>query len=317
MTDFLNWLLGIKAAPDWVSGSDTQWRLDFLNPPEGLRAVAAVAAGLGAVVGIWYLYRLEGRSLSWLARLVLSGLRLAIVACMAFMLLELVVEFTKSEQVPSHLLVLMDTSESMSLADPYSDASTAREAALRLDLKGADGEPDVTALRKLSRLQLSQRVVGELLDELADGRVVTLYGFDTKLTPLAPDAPLEGLTARGASTGIGDAIAGALAAHRGQDLAGILLVTDGRSNSGLDPRDAAAVAGVQKTPIVVLAAATPEPPRNVKLAGINADKEVFIRDPAEIGVLVEAQGLKDATASVTLEQQIDDGSWKEIGREQV
>ncbi|HEV3024835.1 MAG TPA: hypothetical protein VGX76_20305, partial [Pirellulales bacterium] len=317
MTDFLNWLLGIKAAPDWVGGSDTQWRLDFLNPPEGLRAVAAVAAGLGAVVGIWYLYRLEGRSLSWLARLVLSGLRLAIVACMAFMLLELVVEFTKSEQVPSHLLVLMDTSESMSLADPYSDASTAREAALRLDLKAADGEPDVTALRKLSRLELSQRVVGELLGELADGRVVTLYGFDTKLTPLAPDAPLEGLTARGASTGIGDAIAGALAAHRGQDLAGILLVTDGRSNSGLDPRDAAAVAGVQKTPIVVLAAATPEPPRNVKLAGINADKEVFIRDPAEIGVLVEAQGLKDATASVTLEQQIDDGSWKEIGREQV
>ena len=317
MISFLNWLLGIKAAPDWVSGADTQWRLDVQARPEGIWAVAAVAAAVVAIAGVWYLYRLEGRSLSWFARAALSGLRLAIVVCMAFMLLELVVEFTKSELVPSHLLVLMDTSESMSLADPYSDASTAREAAQRLDLMAADGEPDVSALRKLSRLQLSQRVVGELLSALGDGRVVSLYGFDGKLTPLAPEAGLDGLAARGSSTGIGDALAGVLAAHRGQDLAGILLVTDGRSNSGLDPRDAAAVAGEQKVPIVALAAATPEPPRNVKLAGINADKEVFIRDPAEIGVLVEAQGLKDATASVTLEQQIDDGSWREIGREQV
>ena len=142
MSSFLNWLLGIKAAPDWVSGDDTQWHLDMQARPEGLWAVAAVAAGVVAVAGIWYLYRLEGRSLSWFARVVLSGLRLAIVVCMAFMLLELVVEFTKSELVPSHLLVLMDTSESMSLADPYSDASTAREAAQRLDLMAADGEPD-------------------------------------------------------------------------------------------------------------------------------------------------------------------------------
>src|SRR5438105_15192993 len=101
---FLNWLLGIKAAPDWVGGPDSQWRLDVQAMPEGLKAVAAVVAAVAAVAGIWLLYRVEGRSLSAFARLVLSALRLLVVVCVAFMLLELVVEFTKSELVPSHLL---------------------------------------------------------------------------------------------------------------------------------------------------------------------------------------------------------------------
>ncbi len=59
----------------------------------------------------------------------------------------------------------------------------------------------------------------------------------------------------------------------GEPLAGVLLATDGRSNSGADPRHVAALAGKQGVPIVSLAAGTPEKPRNARLADIEANSK--------------------------------------------
>lgn len=316
MTGFFDWLLGLKASPDWVRGPESRWRLEFQSLPSGPWAALAVAAAVAGVLAIGWLYRREGRSLSLAVRLLLGSLRVLILLGVSFMLLEMVIVITKPELIPSRLLVLVDTSESMSLGDPYSDDSTAREAAEGLGLRTPDDQPDLTALRERSRLEHVQRVVGETLDKLKQGREISVYSFDSQLKPLAEGQSLEGLRAGGSVTGIGDALAGALAAHRGQPLAGILLATDGRSNSGADPRDIAAQAGKDGVPIVSLAAGTLEGPRNVRLADIEASPVIFIRDPVDISVLIESRGLKDATASVSLEQRQEDGSWREIGREQ-
>jgi hypothetical protein len=344
MHPWLEWLLGIQSSPDWVRGPGSRWRIEFQSLPQGGAAALAIVAGVAAVVGIGWLYRREGRSLGLFQRLLLSGLRLGIVVAVTFMLLEMVVVISKRELIPSRLLVLVDTSQSMALADPYPDDSTARETAERLGLKTPTGEPDVAALRKLSRSELAQSVIDELSDDLGQGRVITTYGFSGKLQALALEAghgtpqrafptetpaadaepgttqralPTEGLKPTGATTAIGDAINDALALHRGQPLAGILLVTDGQSNAGLDARTAAAAAGKAGVPVVSLAAGTPEGPRNVRLAGIEASPIVFLRDPADLSVLVESRGLKDVPASVVLEQRQDDGSWKEVGREPI
>ncbi|HEX7448989.1 MAG TPA: hypothetical protein VF306_15660, partial [Pirellulales bacterium] len=152
MTSWLEWLLGIKAPPEWVRGPDTQWHLEFQSLPQGMAAAAAVAAGVLAVAIIWLLYRAEGRSLGLGKRLALGALRGLILTCVVFMLLELVVVITKRELVPSRLLVLVDTSQSMDLADPYSDESSAREAATRIGLVTSTGEADVPKLRATNRL---------------------------------------------------------------------------------------------------------------------------------------------------------------------
>ena len=44
---------------------------------------------------------------------------------------------------------------------------------------------------------------------------------------------------------------------------------------------------------------------------------VFVRDPMILGVVVEARGLKDAEATVVLEQRINDGGWEPIGSQRV
>ena len=82
-------------------------------------------AGSFAIVGVWWLYRREGRELSNSVRAILAALRLAILAIVVAMLCELVLVRTTTELVPSRLLVLTDTSQSMALADPYTDSAAA------------------------------------------------------------------------------------------------------------------------------------------------------------------------------------------------
>ena len=325
MPAWLEWLLGIQSSPDWVRGPGSRWHIEFRSLPQGSWAVLAIAAAVAAVVGIWWLYRREGRSLNLAQRLLLGLLRCGVLLAVIFMLLEMVVVISKHELVPSRLLVLMDTSQSMALADPYPDDSIARETAERIGLITPTGEADIAALRKLSRLVLAQKVTDEAWPTRGEGREISRYGFAGKMD-LAPDAtpgtpqptsPTDALKATGQTTAVGDAINDALALHRGQPLAGILLITDGQSNSGLDARAAATLAGKSGVPIVSLAAGTADGPRNVRLAGIEASPVVFLRDPADLSVLVESRGLKDSPASVVLEHRQDDGSWKEVGREPV
>ena len=84
----------------------------------------AVAAALAGLAGIWWLYRREGRSLSFGVRLMLAALRTLILVGVCFMLLEMVVVISRQEMIPSRLLVLLDDSESMGLKDAWTDDST-------------------------------------------------------------------------------------------------------------------------------------------------------------------------------------------------
>jgi hypothetical protein len=85
-----------------------------------------------------------------------------------------------------------------------------------------------------------------------------------------------------ASTAIGAAIRQAIAAYRGQPLAGVLLVTDGQSNTGEPPSKAAEFAAGEGIPVNVLAIGTPEGPRNAKLTKLDVSPVVFVRDPNQL-----------------------------------
>jgi hypothetical protein len=316
MTEFIRWLLGIHSSPDWIATYD-DWSIQFQSPPEGTCAAVAVFVAFAATLFIWWLYRREGRSLGLAPRLMFFAIRSLILVGVAFMLLEMVLVLTKRELAPSNLAVLVDTSESMSLKDPYPDEAQARQLAARLGLKTSSGEPDVAGLRSRARFDLGASELAEIVGDLADRRVLWRYGFAATLDPLTADDQLDKLKPAGPSTGIGTALSATLAAHRGQPMAGILLVTDGRNTSGEDPLAVAAEAAKEGVPIHVLAVGTDDGPRNVRLAAIEANKVALLNDPIEIGTLVESRGFKDATATVVLEERQDDGSWREIGREQL
>jgi len=317
MNRFLQWLFGIDATNESPSGGD--WSIELQAVPEGAWALLLVVASLAALAGIWWLYRKEGRSLPLAPRLALATLRGLVLGGVLLMLLEAVLVVTQPELIDSHLLVLLDTSESMSLTDSYSKEDQGLATASKLGMLNAEGKPDLAALRKRTRLDLAERAIKKVDGPLREDRELSAYTFAAKLEPLGADqlTALDALKPEGQVTGVGDALKNALALHRGHPIAGILLLTDGRSNVGEDPRKIAAAAGKLGVPIHALAVGTEEPPRNVRLLELQASPVVFIRDQAEVAALIEAHGLQGAVAVVTLEQRIDGGVWAEIGTEEV
>ncbi len=319
MNRFWQTLLGIDRSPGATPGGD--WRLEFAAWPRGTGAIVIVVAAIAIGYLLWRLYRWEGRELSRGKRAVMAGLRGLILLVVAAMLLEPVWVSSLRETVPSHLAIVLDDSESMRFSDPYTDDSKAVALAADMKLESAGGKSPVNRLRETSRLGLVQEVLRPGLEDLSRGRTLYVYDLDSaskegsanaakarKLDDVRPKRPISPL---------GDAIRGVLASHRGQPVAGIVLATDGRSNTGEDPLRAAEAAIRQNIPIYTIAAGADEGPRNIRLADIEVSPVVFARDPMTLGVVVEARGLKDAEATVTLEQRINEGGWDPVGSQRV
>src|SRR5689334_19738968 len=139
MKSVLAWLLKIDTEPESYSGA--RWSLEIQSRPEGAHAVLVVLAAIAGLVGIWWLYRQEGRSIGLVPRIALSMLRALVLAGVVLMLLEVVLVVTQPELVDSHLLLLLDNSESMSLADPYTSDGVARPTAAALGITTEEGAP--------------------------------------------------------------------------------------------------------------------------------------------------------------------------------
>jgi hypothetical protein len=288
MKRLIELLFGIKPAP-WAKGGD--WRLEWLAMPHHDRLLLLMLAVGVAVIGVLWLYKREGRNLSVKVRVVLSSLRMIALLGVLAMLLEPVLVFSMKEMVPSNLLVLFDRSQSMQLRDAYANQAHASAIAESLHLG-----TDLKELREKPRAALAEIAMNELRDKLAAGgdRSVKTLPFASQLlseTTTQPSAASTQPTGDNNSTAIGAAIRQAIAAYRGQPLAGVLLITEGQSNTGEPPAKAAEFAASEGVPVNVLAVGTPEGPRNAKLTKLDANPVVFVRDVNQLHVLIESRGL--------------------------
>lgn len=314
MNSLFKWLLGLRQLPQDVG--EGEWRLELHDLPQGIHAVLAIVLVVLALVGVWKLYQWEGRSLSGGARLAIGSLRLMALACLALMLCDLVLVIDRRERTPSHLLVLFDTSQSMALTDPYDDV-TARRLSETLHRSTSTAEADLNKVRQLSRLDLARQAIEPLLTPLKEGREVYIYGFDSRANLKESKDPLAELRADGTGTAVGDAIDQALAAHRGQPLAGLLVISDGQSNGGEDPRKIAQRCGRDGALIHAMIVGSEHGPSNARLGEIEVSPVVFVRDPLQVNLLVESQGMQGRTGRVKLEQRQSGEDWTEIGQTDV
>src|SRR5690348_1538881 len=176
MHRFLDILLGIKPSP-WAQGG--QRHLEWLEMPRHDRLFLLLLAVAAACWGVMYLYRKEGRGLSLAIRASLSALRLVALAGVVIMLLEPVIVFTKTEYVPSTILVLRDASESMDLKDAYATQAHADRTAQALHLAGGAKELRDTPRSQLVDLALKNGLATELT---ANGdRLLATHSFTGQL----------------------------------------------------------------------------------------------------------------------------------------
>ena len=274
------------------------------------------------MVLLWRLYRWRARSCRGRSAALLVGLRVLTLLAVAIMLLEPVLVSSRRETVPSHLLIVVDDSESMKFSDPYTDSTRAAEiaASLKLESEGGQGARGPAA---------RDAAAGPGQD--GPGRQPRGPGAGPRALCLRPgigragpargprreSRKLDDIEAKRPVSPLGDALHGVLAAHRGQPVAGVILATDGRSNTGEDPLRVVEAAARQNIPIFPIAAGADEGPRNIRLAEIEVSPVVFVRDPMTLAVVVEARGLRDAEATVVLEQRINEGAWEPAGTQRV
>ena len=163
------------------------------------------------------------------------------------MLLEPVLIFDKTEYVPSNLIILTDNSESMDLRDAYADQSVAAQTAKALKLAG------VNDLRQMSRRELGERALGNGLLEAACRSPATasspprFCGATIDRRDHAADHTAGRVGRRRGSLGDGGRRRDP-AGHcclSGSTDGGILLLTDGQSNTGESPAKAAELAAAE------------------------------------------------------------------------
>jgi hypothetical protein len=270
-------------------GTSTNLRL--LDMPE-LWIVVLVLVPLGALAA-WGSYARE--SLPGTVRLVLSGLRLAAFSVLALILFRPVFVERSEEVRPAEVLVLLDDSASMRRQDAYQgDAASAK-----LLERHAQGP-----LRDEQRLHLARRAVeNELVPLLEKGQYeVRRMRFAEDATPFATDSSLS---ARGRGTHIGDAIRRGLKTTRGRHVTALVVVTDGRSNGGTAPLDAARAAAAEGIAIHTVVVGDTRPERNllVELAGVPS--AVLEGDEIAISVRVAGRGTNGAGSTQVQLEELD------------
>jgi hypothetical protein len=280
-----------------VDGFSTWWEMPAL--------VLSLAA-LAAIVVLFY--RRDARELSRPVRAGLAALRLGALAALVAAYLD--VERTSEREIesPSRVAVLVDTSASMALTDPAGGGTSpprCDQAVAALDAGGL-----------LEALQSRQDVSVWRFDATAERIALLPRGGFTVSSTVATttDTPPAGsrggdwrdrLAAQGSDTRLGDALARVLDEEPAGTLAGVILLTDGISTAGTDPRAAAAAiarAGVAVHPLGIGSELVPPA---VRVADMAAPARVFPSDPFTVTAHLQAQGMAGQTVRVDLPAAAD------------
>ncbi len=108
------------------------------------------------------------------------------------------------------------------------------------------------------------------------------------------------LKANGLETCIGDALRQLVNDHRSQPIAGIILLTDGEQNSGLDPSAAIDVAQEAGIPIYPIGLGTKRHPTSVEIADFAVPVRVYPGDSFVVTADISAHGLSGRIVQVEL-----------------
>jgi hypothetical protein len=306
MMDAFYWLVGIEPEEGAQGGT---WSLQWLGAPRGGDTAFLVILGcILAIVLFWWLYRKETGQLTQRSRYLLLSLRVLLAGIVLVMLLEPAIVLSRTEQRPSELLVLVDTSQSMGLSDAWIDQQQAVDA---VRVAGLESAAD---LATTSRIQLTQKLLAsDLVTQLQKNgeRNLHIHRFDERLGGSELDLSKEenAFKLGGRSTAVGEAIQQLLQAYQGKDIAGIVLFTDGQNTTpnAASLRATAQVAKDANVKIFPVGVGTPQGPRNAQVTKLEGSDVVFVNDQSKLTAVVSARGLQDEPATLVLERLIAGG----------
>lgn len=228
------------------------------------------------VLLVWWAYRRDGRKRSW--KITLGTLRIGVLVLLIVLLNRPTLSLRKVRVEPGVVAMVVDTSASMQVAD------------------ADDEEPR-------PRIDAALDAARSLAASAEEDHAVRLF---TAASSAAEIDDLASVEATGESTDVAGAISEVARKLRGQNVAGIIYVGDGRTTTGDTVAEAAArAAGL---PISVLPIGSPDEPANVTLESVSAEPNVFAGDVVNVLARVRLRGI-DAARGPTVIRALDaDGS---------
>jgi hypothetical protein len=174
----------------------------------GLSPLLLVALMAVAGLAAWWMYRQTVPQLPAGIRIVLGAIRFGVLATILFLLAEPILRRAVDREQPPVFAVLVDASGSMALSPDEGGGAPAADEARR---------------------------VVEALERGLDGVDVRWFGFGAELTDLGAAPHSDSLRFAMGRTDIADALSTASQRLLGQGLTSVILVSDGRHNSGRNP----------------------------------------------------------------------------------
>ncbi|MFA5794358.1 MAG: hypothetical protein WC980_04740 [Candidatus Brocadiia bacterium] len=280
--------------------SNGDWSLVFRQAPALWVTVLVIIPAV--LLATYLVYRRENTSP--LMRLGLLVLRASLFFILVLIIYQPVLSTEYTFRRESNLPILIDDSLSMGFSVPGksggkspSRLSAVENALLKPDDKDKAKPP-------------------EIIRKLAETYKLRLYTFGTAVSQLPADAK-PGLEARSDGTAIGNALLDALKDVNGHTT-GIILVSDGQNNAGLDPLEAARILEDRNAvcPIYTVAPVREEPIKDLELSDLKAPVVAIARDFISFEFSVRATGLKEGetvTASLSESPLDTDAGAKSTG----
>lgn len=290
-------------APDLPAGGK-EWSLGSEGIPMGWAFLVFLAL---AGVTIWA-YRRYTPEVKPLWRRVLAGLRLFSLAIFLALLVRPVLHLTVNEPVRQTLLVLLDNSQSMALTDRRSSPEDLERVTIAT---GASATGEVATVRWDLLTRLFGNTKLNLFPRLQEKSDVVFYRFGRDATEVGPlasgrDASVDdavrvisGIRPEENATGVGEALRQVLDRNRGQAISGVVVITDGASNSGLPPAEAGRMAREAQVPLFVYGVGVTSP-IDLAMKEVSAPRLAFVRERVDVKAKFTAQGLGRQTLSAVL-----------------
>ncbi|MDA7979695.1 MAG: VWA domain-containing protein [Pirellulales bacterium] len=308
------WLLGLPPAD---SGEGTQFTFETAWLPAPWVVFLFALACLAFVAWTYHQQRFAARRVRMIFLALLRGV---LVAGLLLMLTGFAL-IPQRTGLP-YLVLLIDESESMQIADRYSDEAL-RARLLKLLERGnlhasadrANASEVDNAPPGVRRIDLAKSMLladdAKLLRDLARHyklRVYTVGAASRELIAVDSElrANIRALSVQSQSTRLGQGILEVLEDLRGAPPAAIVALSDGNTTDGENLTDAARESRRQQVPLFLVGLGSTDPPRNLTATDLLVDDIVFVNDVVGFEFKLGASGLAGQSVDIVLKERDTD-----------
>lgn len=232
--------------------------------------VIPLCFALGCEFIIWT-YHYEREAVTPVRGRCLLGLRLAALATLAWILLEPVWSRIEERELQRELIVLVDSSASMDLVD--------------------DGETS-------TRRELAEAIFDQSgLTEALDGKIAIREVRAARRALNSGDEEIEGWNQ---ATDLAGALSQVLEEVPADELAGMVMLSDGRHNRPGSVEDVARRFGILDAPIAIIPSGSETPPKDAAILNVSAPDSVYLGDRMRVTTKVKFDGYRGQRAKLSL-----------------